>query len=69
VTFGAHMAEVIRFISKSERERIRLVRQARKAYDSIVPPTDPVREQRDRTVETNTTGAGNAYHCDGGLLS
>jgi hypothetical protein len=63
------MAEVIRFIPKSERERIRLIRQAREAYDSIFPPTDPVSEQRDRTVETNTTGGGNAYHSDGGLLS
>jgi hypothetical protein len=38
------MGEVIRFISKSERERIRLIREARANYDSIFPPTDPVSE-------------------------
>src|SRR5215470_1839238 len=42
--FGANMGEVIRFISKSERERARLIREARATYDSIFPPLDPVSE-------------------------
>jgi hypothetical protein len=36
------MGEVIRFISKSERERTRLIREARAIYDSVFPPADPV---------------------------
>ncbi len=32
------MGEVIQFVSKSERDRARLVRQARAIYDSIFPP-------------------------------
>jgi hypothetical protein len=31
------MGEVIRFVSKSERERIRLIREARAIYDSVFP--------------------------------
>jgi hypothetical protein len=36
--FGANMGEVVRFVSKSERERVRLIREARAIYDSIFPP-------------------------------
>ena len=39
------MGEVIRFVSKSERERDRLIREARAIYDSIFPPNDPVGEK------------------------
>jgi hypothetical protein len=46
------MGEVIRFISKSERERIRLIREARAIYDGIFPPADPVNEQRDKASDT-----------------
>ena len=42
------MSEVIRFVPKSERERARLIREARATYDSVFPPSDPVREQRDK---------------------
>jgi hypothetical protein len=31
------MGEVIRFVSKSERERVRLIREARAIYDSVFP--------------------------------
>jgi hypothetical protein len=34
------MGEVIQFISRSERERIRLIREARERYESIFPSTD-----------------------------
>ena len=40
------MGEVIRFVPKSELERIRLIREARAIYDSIFPPTDSAGEQR-----------------------
>jgi len=56
------MGEVIRFISKSERERARLIREARAAYDSIFPATDSVSEQ----LDTAPNGA-NAHRGDGGL--
>src|SRR6202158_4588626 len=38
------MGEVIRFIKQSERERDRLIREARAMYDSVFPPSDPVSE-------------------------
>lgn len=31
------MGEVIRFIPKAERERLRLIREARAMYDSVFP--------------------------------
>ena len=42
------MNKVIKFVPKSERERARLIREARAIYDSVFPPSDPVREQRDK---------------------
>ena len=39
------MGEVIRFVPNSERERARLIREARAIYDSVFPPSDSVREQ------------------------
>jgi hypothetical protein len=41
------MGEVIQFVPKSERERARLIREARAIYDRIFPPADPVRERQD----------------------
>jgi hypothetical protein len=41
------MGEVIRFVSKAERERARLIREARAIYDSIFPPGGSAGEQRD----------------------
>ena len=42
------MGEAIRFVSKSERERVRLIREARAIYEGIFP-TDkgPAGLQRD----------------------
>ena len=36
------MADIIRFIPKSEHERARLIREARAIYDGIFPPARPV---------------------------
>ena len=44
------MGEVIRFIPKAERERLRLIREARANYDSVFPPSDSVSEQHDNTA-------------------
>jgi hypothetical protein len=41
------MGEVVEFVSKSDRERIRLIREARAIYDSVFPP-DTSNEQPDR---------------------
>jgi len=41
------MGEVIRFVPKSELERIRLIREARAIYDSIFPPNESVGMQRE----------------------
>ncbi|WP_199763053.1 MULTISPECIES: hypothetical protein [Bradyrhizobium] len=42
------MGEVIRFVSRSERERARLIQEARAIYDSIFPPADPASEGQDK---------------------
>jgi hypothetical protein len=61
------MGEVIRFISKSERERARLVREARAIYDDIFPPADPESEQGYKAPAGPTVGGANA-HRSGGVL-
>jgi hypothetical protein len=62
------MGEIIRFVPKSERERARLIREARAIYDSIFPPADPVSEKKKATVGHAVSGA-NARRSDGVLLS
>ena len=39
------MGEIVGFVSRSERERIRLIREARAIYDSIFPPSDAIGER------------------------
>jgi hypothetical protein len=63
------MGEVVRFVPKSERERARLIREARAIYDSIFPPADPVREQQDKAPISHTVSGANAHRSDGSLLS
>lgn len=63
------MGEVIRFIPKSERERARLVREARAIYDSIFPPADPIREHQDKRPASRTVSGANANRGDGVPLS
>ena len=55
------MGEVVRFVPKSERERIRFIREARANYDSIFPPADRVSE----APAVDTIGYTNAYRSDG----
>jgi hypothetical protein len=66
---GANMGEVIRFVPKSERERARLVQEARAIYDSIFPPADPVREPQDKVPISLAVSGAKAHRGDGGLLS
>jgi hypothetical protein len=57
-----NVGEVIRFVPKSERERLRLIREARANYDSIFPPADPVSEA---AAAAQTISGANAYRSDG----
>jgi hypothetical protein len=62
------MGEIIRFVPKSERERARLIREARATYDSIFPPADPVNEQQDKARVTHAVSGANAHRSDVALL-
>ncbi|QIG94123.1 hypothetical protein [Bradyrhizobium sp. 6(2017)] len=59
------MGEVIRFVSKSERERIRLISEARAIYDSVFPPADPGSEQQNEAPATHRVTSVNAQRGEG----
>jgi len=40
------MGEIVQFVPKSERERMRLIREARAIYDSIFPSSNPTSERQ-----------------------
>jgi hypothetical protein len=63
------MGEVIRFVPKSERERARLIREARAIYDSIFPPVDPVSERQDWAPVSHTVSGADAHRSEGVLPS
>jgi hypothetical protein len=63
------MGEVIRFVPKSERERARLIREARVIYDSLFPSAGPASEQQDQAGVSHTVTGANAHRGDGGFLS
>ncbi|MGV7214694.1 hypothetical protein [Bradyrhizobium sp. UFLA05-112] len=52
------MGEVIRFVSKSERERIRLIREARAIYESVFPSDAPNSEQGDQRPAVHAISGG-----------
>ena len=60
------MGEVIRFTSISERERARLIREARAIYDSIFPPAASVIEQGKSAPIGDAINPMSAYHNNGG---
>jgi hypothetical protein len=51
------MGEVIRFISKAERERLRMIRDAQAIYEGVFPPADSVTEALGRTANAADAGA------------
>jgi hypothetical protein len=55
------MGEVIRFVPKSERERTRLIREARAIYDSIFPPADPVSGQQNKAPVSRPVNRADAH--------
>jgi hypothetical protein len=52
------MSEVVRLVPKSERERARLIREARAIYESVFPPT-VLSDERPHEVAADRAG-GNA---------
>ena len=63
------MGEVIRFISKSEREHARLVRAARAMYDGIFPPDDSLSEKQNKAPAGHALSGANGLRSDGVLPS
>jgi hypothetical protein len=64
------MGKVIRSIPESERERVRLIREARAIYGSIFfPQADSVSEQQDKAPVSHTVDGADGYRSDGVLLS
>jgi hypothetical protein len=59
------MGEVIRFVPKSERERARLIREARAIYDSVFPPAGPASEQPDSVSANYSANGANVYRGGG----
>jgi hypothetical protein len=59
------MGEIIRFASKSERERIRLISEARAIYDSVFPSAAPVNVRGDEAPVADGIGAASADRSDG----
>ena len=60
------MGDVVGFIPRSERERIRLIREARAIYDSIFPSADSVTEQSEGTPIDRAINPVNAHCSNGG---
>lgn len=63
------MGEIIRFVPKSERERVRLIREARAIYDGMFSPADSVSEMQNKAPVSHTVGGANTHRSDGVLLS
>jgi hypothetical protein len=60
------MGDVVGFIPRSERERIRMIREARAIYDSIFPSADSVTEKSEGTPTGHAINPVNAYRGNGG---
>lgn len=58
------MGEVIQFIPKAERERLRLIREARAIYDSVLPSSEAI-GTHGAAAAAQVTGAN--IHHNGGL--
>jgi hypothetical protein len=63
----ANMGEVVRFVSKAERERLRLIREARAMYDSVFPSSQSINARRDKTTIAQTVNGPDVRHGDNSL--
>ena len=55
------MGEVVGFIPKSERERIRLIREARAMYESVFPSVDAAGTRRERPPAGHASSGADPY--------
>ena len=55
------MGEVIYFIPRHERERNRLIREARAIYDSVFPSAAPAREQSNEASSDDAPARAEAH--------
>jgi hypothetical protein len=62
------MDEVLRFVPRPQRERARLIREARATDDSIFPPT-AASEQEDKGSVSQTVSGAHAHRSSGVILS
>jgi hypothetical protein len=62
-----NMGEVIRFVTKSERERARLIREARAIYHGVFPPSDPARERREKASASHMRIGADVHRGEGDL--
>jgi hypothetical protein len=62
------MGEVVRFIPKAERERLRLIQEARANYDSVFPPGDSANRRNDSAPIVHSVN-GTWIHQGGDPLS
>ena len=58
---GENMGEVIRFVPRYERERARLIREARAKYDSVFPPVDPVNQSGTELIENKVADSSQPF--------
>ena len=63
------MGEVIRFVPRSERDRARLIQEARAIYDGIFPSAGPVGEQQEQAPPGHTVSRAGAHSRAGALVS
>jgi hypothetical protein len=59
------MDEFFRFIQKSQRERNRLIQEARAIYDSVFPPAALISERSNKAPVGHTISSVNAFRNDG----
>jgi hypothetical protein len=58
------MGEVIRFIPKSERERTRLIREARAIYESVFPTVGAGSESGEKTPASHPISGAVSHRTD-----
>jgi len=61
------MGEVVRFVSKAERERLHLIREARAMYDSVFLSPQSINAQRGKTTIAQTVNGVDVRHGDNSL--
>ncbi|BBZ92706.1 MULTISPECIES: hypothetical protein [Bradyrhizobium] len=63
------MGEVVRLVTRAERERARLIREARGICDAVFPPTDPDGKQPVRPRVDHPGGDAKPEQVEGVLVT